>query len=211
MENTRPTRLIVGITGATGTIFGVRLLQMRYGSGVETHLVMSKWAARTLVHETQYSVKDVQRMATESYPIGEQGAAISSGSFITLGMVIAPCSMGSLAAIAHGLGNNLIHRAADVMLKERRKLVLVVRESPLNEIHIENMLKLSRMGVVILPPVPAFYNHPQNLEDLINHTTMRILDQFDIHLDVMNRWDGVMLSEGQELIEKESDVEPRKH
>jgi len=211
MSSAKPTRLIVGITGATGTIFGVRLLQMLYGSGVETHLVMSKWAARTLVHETQYSVKDVQRMATESYPIGDQCAAISSGSFITLGMVIAPCSMGSLAAIAHGLGNNLIHRAADVMLKERRKLVLVVRESPLNEIHLENMLKLSRMGVVILPPVPAFYNHPQNLEDLINHTTMRILDQFDIHLDVMNRWDGVMLSEGQELIEKESDAEPRKH
>ena len=210
MSSAKPTRLIVGITGATGTVFGVRLLQMLYGSGVETHLVMSKWAARTLVHETQYSVKDVQRMATESYPIGDQGAAISSGSFITLGMVIAPCSMGSLAAIAHGLGNNLIHRAADVMLKERRKLVLVVRESPLNEIHLENMLKLSRMGVVILPPVPAFYNHPQNLEDLINHTTMRILDQFDIHLDVMNRWDGVMLSEGQELIEKESDTEPRK-
>jgi len=211
MQDSKPTRLIVGITGATGTIFGLRLLQMLYGSGVETHLVMSKWAARTLVHETQYSVKDVQRMATESYPIGDQGTAISSGSFITLGMVIAPCSMGSLAAIAHGLGNNLIHRAADVMLKERRKLVLVVRESPLNEIHLENMLKLSRMGVVILPPVPAFYNHPQNLEDLINHTTMRILDQFDIHLDVMNRWDGVMLSEGQSLIEKESDTELRKH
>jgi 4-hydroxy-3-polyprenylbenzoate decarboxylase len=210
MPNTKPTRLIVGITGATGTIFGVRLLQMLYGSGVETHLVMSKWAARTLTHETQYSVKDVQRMATESYPIGDQGAAISSGSFITLGMVIAPCSMGSLAAIAHGLGNNLIHRAADVMLKERRKLVLVVRESPLNEIHLENMLKLARMGVVILPPVPAFYNHPQSLEDVINHTAMRILDQFDIHLDVMNRWDGVMLSEGQELIEKDSDQEPRK-
>jgi 4-hydroxy-3-polyprenylbenzoate decarboxylase len=210
MPNTKPTRLIVGITGATGTIFGVRLLQMLYGSGVETHLVMSKWAARTLTHETQYSVKDVQRMATESYPIGDQGAAISSGSFITLGMVIAPCSMGSLAAIAHGLGNNLIHRAADVMLKERRKLVLVVRESPLNEIHLENMLKLARMSVVILPPVPAFYNHPQSLEDVINHTAMRILDQFDIHLDVMNRWDGVMLSEGQELIEKDSDQEPRK-
>ena len=210
MENTKPTRLIVGITGATGTIFGVRLLQMLHGSGVATHLVMSKWGQRTLVHETQYSVKDVQNMATESYPIGDQGAAISSGSFVTLGMVVAPCSMGTLAAIAHGLGSNLIHRAADVMLKERRKLVLVVRESPLNEIHLENMLKLSRMGVVILPPVPAFYNHPQNLEDLINHTTMRILDQFDIHLDVMNRWDGVMLSEGQDLIEKDSDKEPRK-
>ena len=210
MPNTRPTKLIVGITGATGTIFGVRLLQMLYGSGVETHLVMSKWGQRTLVHETQYSVKDVQHMATESYPIGDQGAAISSGSFTTLGMVIAPCSMGTLAAIAHGLGSNLIHRAADVMLKERHKLVLVVRESPLNEIHLENMLKLARMGVAILAPVPAFYNHPQNLEDLINHTTMRILDQFDIHLDVMNRWDGVMLSEGQDLIEKDSDKEPRK-
>jgi len=210
MENTKPTRLIVGITGATGTIFGVRLLQMLYGSGVETHLVMSKWGQRTLVHETQYGVKDVQHMATESYPIGDQGAAISSGSFTTLGMVVAPCSMATLAAIANGLGSNLIHRAADVMLKERRKLVLVVRESPLNEIHLENMLKLSRMGVVILPPVPAFYNHPQNLEDLINHTTMRILDQFDIHLDVMNRWDGVMLSEGPDPIETESDKEPRK-
>jgi 4-hydroxy-3-polyprenylbenzoate decarboxylase len=107
-------------------------------------------------------------------------------------MVIAPCSMRTLAAIAHGLGDNLIHRAADVILKERRTLVLVVRESPLNEIHLENMLKLSRMGVVILPPVPAFYNQPQNLDDMINHITMRIVDQFDIHLDVMNRWDGVL-------------------
>jgi 4-hydroxy-3-polyprenylbenzoate decarboxylase len=209
MQVNKPTRLIVGITGATGTIFGVRLLQMLYGSGVETHLVMSKWGQRTLAHETQHSVKDVQNMATESYPIGDQGAAISSGSFVTLGMVIAPCSMGTLAAIAHGMGSNLIHRSADVMLKERRKLVLVVRESPLNEIHLENMLKLSRMGVVILPPVPAFYNHPQNLEDLINHTSMRILDQFDIHLDVMNRWDGVMSSQGQDPIEAETDKEPR--
>src|SRR5437867_10277772 len=164
MPNAKTTRLIVGITGATGTIFGVRLLQMLHGSGVETHLVMSKWGQRTLVHETQYSVKDVQHMATESHSIGDQGAAISSGSFTTLGMVVAPCSMGTLAAIAHGLGSNLIHRAADVMLKERRKLVLVVRESPLNEIHLENMLKLSRMGVVTLPPVPAFYTHPQSLE-----------------------------------------------
>ena len=210
MENPKPTRLIVGITGATGTIFGVRLLQMLYGSGVETHLVMSKWGARTLVHETPYTVKEAQSMATRSYPIGDQGAAISSGSFTTLGMVVAPCSMATLAAIAHGLGNNLIHRAADVMLKERRKLVLVVRESPLNEIHLENMLKLSRMGVAILPPVPAFYNHPQTLEDLINHTTMRILDQFDIHLDVMNRWDGVMLSEGPERPEKDFNEAPRK-
>ena len=197
MEETKPTRLIVGITGATGTIFGVRLLQMLHGSGIETHMVMSKWGARTLIHETEYTGEQVQRMATHTYPLGDQGAAISSGSFITLGMVVAPCSMRTLAAIANGLADNLIHRAADVILKERRKLVLVVRESPFNDIHLENMLKLSRMGVIILPPVPAFYNHPQNLEDMINHITMRILDQFDIHLDVMNRWDGVMLTEGQ--------------
>ena len=193
MEQAQPTRLIVGITGATGTIFGVRLLQMLHGSGVETHLVVSKWAARTLTHETPHSLKYVQSLATQNYGIGAQGAAISSGSFVTLGMVIAPCSMRTLAAIAHGLGDNLIHRAADVILKERRKLVLVVRESPFNEIHLENMLKLARMGVVILPPVPAFYNNPQNLDDMINHITMRVIDQFDIHLDVMNRWDGVLL------------------
>jgi len=193
MNDVKPTRLVVGITGATGTIFGVRLLQMLHGSGVETHLVVSKWAARTLAHETPHSLEYVQSLATQSYGIGAQGAAISSGSFVTLGMVIAPCSMRTLAAIAHGIGDNLIHRAADVVLKERRKLVLVVRESPFNEIHLENMLKLARMGVVILPPVPAFYNNPQNLDDMINHITMRVIDQFDIHLDVMNRWDGVLL------------------
>lgn len=193
MNDVKPTRLVVGITGATGTIFGVRLLQMLHGSGVETHLVVSKWGARTLTHETPHSLKYVQSLATQNYGIGAQGAAISSGSFVTLGMVIAPCSMRTLAAIAHGLGDNLIHRAADVILKERRKLVLVVRESPFHEIHLENMLKLARMGVVILPPVPAFYNNPQNLDDMINHITMRVIDQFDIHLDVMNRWDGVLL------------------
>jgi 4-hydroxy-3-polyprenylbenzoate decarboxylase len=194
MDEARPTKLIVAITGATGAIFGVRVLQMLQGSGVETHLIMSKWGARTLIHETDYTVEQVERMATRHYPAGDQGAEISSGSFTTLGMVIAPCSMRTVAAIAHGLGDNLVHRAADVILKERRRLVLVVRESPFNDIHLENMLKLSRMGVVILPPVPAFYNHPQNLDDIINHVAMRTLDQFDIHLDVMNRWDGVMLS-----------------
>ena len=177
MEQTKPARLIVGITGATGTIFGVRLLQMLHGSGVETHLILSKWASRTLLHETPHTVEEVRGLATKSYGVTDQGAAISSGSFVTMGMVIAPCSMRTLAAIAHGLGDNLIHRAADVILKERRKLVLVVRESPFNEIHLENMLKLARMGVVILPPVPAFYNNPQNLDDLVNHITMRLIDQ----------------------------------
>jgi flavin prenyltransferase len=195
MKQTKPSRLIVGITGATGTIFGVRILQMLHGSGVETHLVMSKWAQRTLTHETPYSIKQVQELATQCYGSGDQGAAISSGSFVTMGMVIAPCSMRTLAAIAHGFGDNLLHRAADVVLKERRKLVLVVRESPFSQIHLENMLKLARMGVVIHAPVPAFYNHPQSLDDVINHVAMRVVDQFDIHLDVVNRWDGVLLDQ----------------
>jgi 4-hydroxy-3-polyprenylbenzoate decarboxylase len=185
-------RLIVGITGATGTIFGVRLLQLLAGSGVETHLVLSKWATRTLLHETPYTVEEVQRMATRSYQSGDQGAAISSGSFLTTGMIVAPCSMRTLAAIATGQGDNLIHRAADVVLKERRRLVLLVRESPFNDIHLENMLKLSRMGVRIVPPVPAFYNHPRTVDDIINHVVQRALDQLDIHLDVVSRWDGVM-------------------
>ena len=189
-----PQRLIVAITGATGAVYGVRLLEMLRDTRIESHLIISPWGRRTLLHETAYTVDQVQGLATVTYLPNDQGAAISSGSFVTMGMAIVPCSMRTLAAVAHGLGDNLIHRAADVILKERRKLVLVVRESPLHEIHLENMLKLSRMGVVILPPVPAFYNHPQNLDDMINHIAMRVLDQFDIHLDVMNRWDGTMLT-----------------
>src|SRR2546427_5115909 len=187
-------RIIVGITGATGTVFGIRTLQVLKDYGVETHLVISKWGARTMLHETPYTVDYAKSLASATYSDADQGAPISSGSFVTDGMIVAPCSARTLGAIANGLADNLVHRAADVILKERRKLVLVVRESPLNDIHLENMLKLSRMGVVILPPVPAFYNHPQNLDDMINHVTMRILDQFDIHLDVMNRWDGTMLT-----------------
>ncbi|MGZ4826578.1 MAG: UbiX family flavin prenyltransferase [Terriglobales bacterium] len=182
--------LIVAITGATGTIFGIRILQLLQGTDVDTHVVISRWGARTLAEETEYTVEQVQAMATHAYPIGDQGAPISSGSFVTLGMVIAPCTMNTLASIAHGHGDNLVHRAADVTLKERRKLVLLVRESPLNDIHLENMLKLSRMGVVIFPPVPAFYNRPQPLDEMISHVAMRALDQFDLHLDVMRRWDG---------------------
>lgn len=193
IENTAE-KLIVGISGATGTILGVRLLQILQGSGIETHLVMSKWGSRTLLHETPYTAEDVQQMASCYYPSGDQGASISSGSFLTKGMVVAPCSMRTLAAIAQGHGDNLLHRAADVILKERRKLVLVVRETPINDIHLENMLKLSRMGVVMLPPVPAFYNHPHTIDDIINHIVVRILDQFEIHLEAANRWDGVMVN-----------------
>jgi 4-hydroxy-3-polyprenylbenzoate decarboxylase len=186
----RRRRLIVGITGASGTIYGVRLLQMLKGSDIETHLVMSRWAARTLVHETDFTPDDVQKLASVVHPITDQGAAISSGSFVTLGMVIAPCSVRTVAAIAHGLGDNLIHRAADVVLKERRKLVLAVREAPLSDIHLENMLKLSRMGVVIAPPVPAFYSRPKSIDEMVNYTVARLLDQFDLHVDV-ERWSGL--------------------
>ena len=197
MDETKPARLIVGITGATGAIFGVRLLQMLQGSGVETHLVVSRWAARTLAHETPYALEELQQMATRHYPVGDQGAAISSGSFVTLGMVVIPCSMRTLSAIANGAGDNLIHRAADVALKERRRLVLVARESPLSDIHLGNMLRLSRMGVTILPPVPAFYNRPRTLDDVVNHVVMRTLDQFGLHLDLAGRWDGVMRAGAQ--------------
>ena len=184
-------RLIVALTGASGTIFGVRLLEMLQGTGIETHLVMSRWAARTLVHETAYTPAEVQALASVVHPITNQGAAISSGSFLTMGMVVAPCSMRTLAAIAHGLGDNLIHRAADVVLKERRTLVLAVREAPLSEIHLENMLKLARMGVVISPPVPAFYSRPQTIDEMVNYSVARLLDQLGIHLDV-SRWTGAM-------------------
>jgi 4-hydroxy-3-polyprenylbenzoate decarboxylase len=186
-----PRRLIVGITGATGTVMAVRLLDMLQDTDVETHLVMSRWAARTLVHESSYTVEQVEALATRTHPVTDQGASIASGSFVTMGMIVAPCSMRTLAAIAHGFGDNLIHRAADVVLKERRKLVLAVRESPLSDIHLENMLKLSRMGVVIAPPALGFYSKPQSLDELITFSAARLLDQFDIHLDVRNRWTGL--------------------
>ncbi|HEV2201328.1 MAG TPA: UbiX family flavin prenyltransferase [Bryobacteraceae bacterium] len=186
-------RLIVGITGATGSVYGIRLLQALREAGVETHLIVSKWGLQTLLHETGYSLERVRDLADSWHQPGDQGAAVSSGSFVTDGMVVAPCSMRTLASIAHGTGEHLVHRAADVILKERRKLALVVREAPFSEVHLENMLKLARMGVTILPPVPAFYNHPQSIEELVDHTVMRILDQFGIHVDLMPRWDGAML------------------
>jgi len=189
-----PPRLIVAITGASGTIYGVRLLEMLRGTGIETHLVLSQWAARTLVHETSYAVADVQALATERYAIGDVGAAIASGSFLTMGMVIAPCSMRTLGAIAHGVGDNLIHRAADVVLKERRRLVLAVREAPLSEIHLENMLKLARMGVSICPPTPAFYNHPQSIDEMVSYSVTRLLDQFGLHA-AGERWTGSLRKE----------------
>jgi 4-hydroxy-3-polyprenylbenzoate decarboxylase len=185
-------KLIVGITGATGAIYGVRLLERLREAGVETHLVISRWGARTLLHETAWSRERVEALASVAYAPADMGAAISSGSFRTDGMVIAPCSAKTLAAIAHGFGENLIHRAADVVLKERRRLVLSVREAPLSDIHLDNMLRLSRMGAVILPPMPAFYNNPRTIDDVIDYTVARILDQFDIPVESAMRWSGDM-------------------
>lgn len=192
MANDSDPGLVVGITGASGSIFGVKLLEALRMARVESHLIVSKWGARTIEHETLYTVDQVQRIASRHYPPNDQGAAVSSGSFLTRGMVIAPCSMRTLAAIAHGLGDNLIHRAADVTLKEKRKLVLMPREAPFHEIHLENMLKLSRMGVVIFPPVPAFYNHPGSIEEMVDYIVLRILDQFGISSGLPERWDGEM-------------------
>src|SRR5262245_22252074 len=157
-------------------------------SAIETHLVISAWGRRTLVHETTFTVDYVQRLASFTYAPSDQGAAISSGSFVTMGMAIVPCSMRTLASIAHGLADNLIHRAADVVLKERRTLLLAPREAPLSQIHLENMLKLSRMGVVICPPMPGFYQRPATIDDIVNHSVVRMLDQLGIHLDNASRW-----------------------
>ena len=185
-------RIIVAITGATGAIYGVRILQRLRDAGAETHLVISRWGVRTLLHETTFSKEQVESLASVTYASGDMGAAISSGSFRTDGMVIVPCSAKTLAAVAHGFGENLVHRAADVILKERRKLVLVVREAPLSDIHLENMLKLSRMGAVMLPPMPAFYNHPQTVDDVVEHTVSRVLDQFGLDPGGSARWTGEM-------------------
>lgn len=185
-------RLVVGISGATGVVYGVRLLERLRAASVETHLVISRWGVRTLLHETAWTREQVESLAHATYAPGDMGAAISSGSFRTDGMIVAPCSAKTLGAIAHGVGENLIHRAADVVLKERRRLVLVVREAPLSEIHLENMLRLSRMGAVVLPPVPAFYTRPKTLDDIVEQTVSRALDQFGIEVPGVPRWSGDM-------------------
>ena len=185
-------RLIVGMTGSTGAVFGIRLLEALKHSQVESHLIISKWAQRTIEHETRHNVEHVRSLATVVHSQGDMGASISSGSFITEGMVVIPCSVRTLGGIAGGYGEHLVHRAADVILKERRRLVLVVRETPLSEIHLENMLKLARMGVVMLPPMPAFYNHPQTVDDIVDHIVFRVLDQFGIEAPFGKRWDGHM-------------------
>jgi 4-hydroxy-3-polyprenylbenzoate decarboxylase len=183
--------MVVGITGATGAIIGVRVLEALRDLEVETHLVISRWGRATLEHETDFSYRQVKALASHSYGSGDQFAAISSGSFRTDGMIIVPCSMKTLAAVRAGFGDELLPRAADVTLKERRKLVIVPREAPLNVIHLENMLELARMGAVILPPVPAFYNHPTSIDDLVAHLVARILDQFGLAVPGARRWNGL--------------------
>ncbi|MEV7128079.1 non-oxidative hydroxyarylic acid decarboxylases subunit B [Streptomyces sp. NPDC093260] len=185
-------RLVVGMTGATGAVLGVRFLQtLAQLPDVETHLVLSRWARTTIELETGLSGDEVAALAHTVHRPEDQGATIASGSFRTDGMVILPCSMKTLAGIRAGYADGLVGRAADVILKERRPLVLVPRETPLSEIHLENMLALSRLGVRIVPPMPAFYNHPRSVDDIVDHIVARVLDQFDLPAPAAKRWEGM--------------------
>ena len=182
-------RLIIGISGASGFQYGYKALQILQNlPDIETHLVVSKGADMTRALETPYSKEEVIAMADVVHPIGNLGAAISSGSFRTAGMLVAPCSMRSLAAIAHGYNDNLLTRAADVVLKERRRLVLMVRESPLNLAHLDNMKRVTEMGGIIFPPVPAFYQQPQSVDDIVTHSVGRALEMFDIDVPALPHW-----------------------
>ncbi|MET8954121.1 UbiX family flavin prenyltransferase [Streptomyces sp. NPDC004393] len=185
-------RLVVAITGATGVILGVRLLEeLRLHEGVETHLVMSRWARATLKAESDLTARQVAALADVSYAPDDQGAAIASGSFPVDGMIVMPCSMKTLAAIRTGYADGLVARAADVTLKERRKLVLVPRETPLGDNHLDHLLTLSRRGAVVLPPMLTFYNHPSTVDDMVDHIVARVLDQFGIASHRARRWQGL--------------------
>lgn len=185
-------RIIVAISGATGAVYGVRLLEaLQLQNNCEVHLVISPWGEKTIALETKYRLEQVKKLAAYFHEYRNQGAPIASGSFGVDGMVVAPCSMKTLSGIAHGYADNLIARAADVMLKDRKRLILVPRETPLNEIHLENMLKLTRAGVIMAPPMPAFYNNPNNLDDIINHQISRILDLLQIENQLTRRWGSV--------------------
>src|SRR6266849_1717658 len=185
-----PQRLIVGIAGASAVIYGIRALDMLRQTGIETHLVMSPAAELTMSYETDIKPKAVREMATVFHPIGDVGASISSGSFQTMGMLILPCSIHTMSEIAHGITSNLLSRAADVVLKERRRLVLGLRETPLHTGHMRTMLQLSEIGAIIAPIVPAFYTRPKTVDDIINHTVGRLLDLFGIETSVVRRWQG---------------------
>ncbi len=184
-------RIVVGISGASGVVYGIRLLELlRAAAGVETHLVLSDPAKRTIVEETDWVVKDVEALATHRHDNKDIGASIASGSFKTDGMVIAPCSVKEAASVAHCLADNLMTRAADVTLKEGRPLVLLVRETPLHVGHLRMLTQLAEMGAVILPPMPAFYHRPKQIEDLVDHTLARVLDRLQIPQTLIGEWQG---------------------
>ncbi len=189
MKNSR--KIIVGISGASGAIYGIRMLEALKIAGVESHLVMSKAAGITISQETSRKVSDVAKLADFTYNIDDIGARIASGSFKTLGMVVVPCSVKSMSEIATSITSNLISRAADVVLKEHRKLVLAVRESPFHLGHLRTMVSLAEMGAIIAPPLPAFYPQPKTIDDIVNHSVGRMLDLFDIETDLVKRWDGL--------------------
>ena len=184
-------KIIVSITGASGAIYGIRLLEILKKCEIETHLIISRSANLTIATETSLSIYNIKKLADYVYHPSDIAAKISSGSFKVNGMIIAPCSMKTLSAIATGLENDLIMRSASVIIKEQKKLALMVRETPFSAIHLENMLKLARIGVAICPPVPAFYNNPTTLDDIINHSVTRILDLFNIETNLVKRWQGV--------------------
>jgi flavin prenyltransferase len=192
-----PKRLIVGISGASGIIYGVRILQALQGTGIETHLVMSDSARITLGAEMDLSIKDVEALASVVHNAKNIGATISSGSFKTMGMVVAPCSIRSLSEIAYGMTTSLLTRAADVVLKERRRLVLMVRETPLHAGHLRAMTQAVENGAILMPPVPAFYAKPQSLDEMVNHSVGRCLDLFDIDTNLVARWPGMGKAAGQ--------------
>ncbi len=190
MTTNTPRRLVIGMSGASGSLYGIRMLELLRDTDIETHLVMSKSAEMTLAYETDLKPKDVRALAKVNHAVGDIGASISSGSFHTLGMVVLPCSIKSMSEIATGVTSTLLPRAADVALKERRRVVLAVRETPLHGGHLRTMVQLSDMGAIIAPIMPAFYNRPKTIDDILNHTVGRLLDLFGIDTSVVKRWQG---------------------
>jgi 4-hydroxy-3-polyprenylbenzoate decarboxylase len=188
VNNAAARRLVVGITGASGVAYGIRALEVLKQAGIETHLVLSKAAELTMTYETDFKPADVRALASVWYAAGDIGAAISSGSFRTMGMLIVPCSVRTMSEVATGVTGTLMSRAADVVLKERRRLVLGVRETPLHSGHLRTLLQLSDMGAVVAPLVPAFYSRPQSIEHIVDHTVGRLLDLFEIETDIVKRW-----------------------
>jgi 4-hydroxy-3-polyprenylbenzoate decarboxylase len=190
MNSKTPRRLVVGISGASGVVYGIRALELLKKTDIETHLVMSKSAEMTLVYETSLKPKDLRSLATVVHPNADIGASISSGSFATMGMLVVPCSIKTMSEIATGVTSTLLSRAADVVLKERRRLVLALRETPLHGGHLRTLTTLSDIGAIVAPIVPAFYNKPKTIDDIINHTVGRLLDLFGIDTKLVKRWEG---------------------